>query len=373
MQEHRSGASAGHLVTGTEPRRTPGYRQLEELLAEHGEAERRILYQTIELETPLEEIDDDWSTLRCLWDRLEPLGVLTVYYGRRHEHRLHTRDVTTLARLAGFEPSSGRQPARFQRMELRKRPRTTGSYSCSVVVPCRNEADNVEPLFRRLPDIGTHTELIFVDGASTDGTVRTIETLIRENPERDIRLLHQTGPGAKAAAVYQGFDASSGDTMMILDADMTVAPEDLPRFYLALAENVADFANGTRFVYPMDRGAMRSLNNAGNRVFGIFLSWLLGTHISDSLCGTKALFRKDWPDIASARPLFGGHDPWGDFDLLLGAAYRGLRLVDVPVRYGARTSGESKMHPFRHGAALGRTCIAGVRRLKWEKTPAGQK
>jgi hypothetical protein len=117
----------------------------------------------------------------------------------------------------------------------------------------------------------------------------------------------------------------------------------------------------------METGAMKPLNNAGNRAFGAFFSWLLGTRISDSLCGTKALFRADWPAIARSRPLFGGHDPWGDFDLLLGAAYSGLRLIDVPVAYRARVAGESKMHPFRHGAALGRTCLAGVRRLKLER------
>lgn len=161
-----------------------------------------------------------------------------------------------------------------------------------------------------------------------------------------------------------GFDAARGDILMILDADMAVAPEDLERFYAALAERVADFANGTRFVYPMEMGAMPGVNNLGNRAFSYVLSWILGSPISDSLCGTKALFKRDWPAIAAARPLFGMHDPWGDFDLLLGAALAGLSLVDVPVRYGSRVAGESKMRPLRDGPALVRTCLAGARHLK---------
>jgi glycosyltransferase involved in cell wall biosynthesis len=257
-------------------------------------------------------------------------------------------------------------------MEARRRARVTRPLSCSIIVPCRNEEENVDAVVRRVGAIlawpparlGTHTELIFVDGASTDRTVERIEALIAAHPERDIKLLHQRGHGGKAGAVFQGFDAAQGDVLMILDADLTVAPEDLPRFYLALAEDVTDFANGTRFTYPMEAEAMPDLNKLGNRVFGLFLSWTTGTRIGDTLCGTKALLRNDWPAIAAARPLFGGHDPWGDFDLLLGAAYAGLRILDVPVRYHARTAGESKMRPFQHGVALGRTCLAGVRSLK---------
>ncbi len=236
--------------------------------------------------------------------------------------------------------------------------------SCTVVVPCKNEVDNVEELARRLPSLGSHTELLFVDGHSTDGTAERIETVIRQNPDRDIKLLRQTRPPGKAGAVFDGFDAASGDILIILDADMTVAPEDLPRFFLALAEGLARFANGTRFVYPMEEGAMPLLNSLGNRMFGAFFSWVLSTRVTDTLCGTKALFKADWPRISGARRLFGGHDPWGDFDLLLGARYLGFELIEIPVSYGARTAGESKMRPIRHGLTLARTCSAGVRRLK---------
>jgi glycosyltransferase involved in cell wall biosynthesis len=306
---------------------------------------------------------DCWAALRAAWERLGDGDLLTVELGK-HGATLGPADASNLLLLSGFEIVSIRRSGGVTTIEAVKRSRTPVPLSCSVIVPCRNEAGNVDTLVQRVPAMGTHTELIFVDGASTDGTPERVEQLIRLHPDRDISLLHQESAGGKAAAVFQGFDAARGDVLMILDADMTVAPEDLPRFYLALAEGVTDFANGTRFAYPMDEDAMRPLNHAGNRVFGLFFSWLLGARVTDSLCGTKAIFMRDWAAIQAARPLFGGHDPWGDFDLLLGAAYAGLRILDVPVHYHARVAGESKMRPFRHGWVLARTCLAGVYQLK---------
>ncbi|HEX8916889.1 MAG TPA: glycosyltransferase family 2 protein [Chloroflexota bacterium] len=239
-----------------------------------------------------------------------------------------------------------------------------GPLSCSVVVPCRNEVDNVEQLVQRLPRIGSNTELLFVDGGSTDGTPERIVSTMSRYPERDIKLLRQNGRNGKGEAVFQGFDAATGDILIILDADMTVPPEDLPRFYDVLATGNGDFANGTRFRMAMESGAMPGLNNVGNKAFALFFSWVLNAKISDTLCGTKALFRRDWPTISRARPLFGHHDPWGDFDLLLGAAWAGLRIVEVPVAYRARVAGESKMQPLRHGLALAETSLAGAWQLR---------
>ena len=321
-------------------------------------------HSTVAFDTLLEELGDVWPALRDIWERVDEDGTLTVRYGKKGAYRLTTAQVRNLLRLAGFEPLAPRRVVDGFELQARRQSRKAHPLSCSVIVPCRNEAGNIAALVDRVPDLGTHTELIFVDGASTDGTPERIAEAIRSHPERDIKLLAQENRDGKSGAVFQGFDAAAGDVLIILDADMAVAPEDLPRFYLALAENQADFANGTRFVFPMEPGAMPPLNDVGNRAFAVFLSWLVGTRISDTLCGTKALFKRDWPRIARARPLFGGYDPWGDFDLLLGAAHAGLRLIDVPVRYGARTAGESKMRPLRHGLALARTCLAGVRRLK---------
>ncbi|MGH2449438.1 MAG: glycosyltransferase family 2 protein [Chloroflexota bacterium] len=232
-----------------------------------------------------------------------------------------------------------------------------------MIVPCRDEVGNVAELVGRLPCMGSHTELIFVDGRSIDGTAQRIERLIVEHPERDIKLLHQNGEGGKAAAVFQGFDAATGDILLILDADMTVAPEDLALFYGAVASTENTFANGTRFALPMAAGAMPPMNRWGNRLFSHVLSFVVHAPLTDTLCGTKALRREDWGRIEAVRPLFGGYDPWGDFDLLFGAAYCGLRIEEVPVAYGSRQAGESKMHPLRDGWVLGRSAVAGWRQI----------
>ncbi|MGI8826295.1 MAG: glycosyltransferase family 2 protein [Chloroflexota bacterium] len=321
-------------------------------------------YDAVLLETPLEALRDVWPVLRALRSTLEDGGRVSVRTSRAHGHMIARNHVANLFRLTGYRMVQAVRTADGFAYVAQKRPIERRDLSCSVIVPCRNEEDNVRPLARRLPRIGTETELIYVDGDSTDDTVSQVQRLIIEEPDRTIRLLHQRGPGGKAAAVFQGFDEASGDVLVILDADMTVAPEDLERFFLALAEGVGDFANGTRFAYPIARGAMPPLNKLGNRAFGTLFSWLMGTHISDTLCGTKTLFRRDWPRIRDARRLFGHHDPWGDFDLLLGARHAGLRVIDVPVRYEARVAGESKMRPLRHGAVLARTTAAGIRQLK---------
>lgn len=324
----------------------------------------------IDLESAVTSPGDCWGALRQSAAQIRPGEALTVRAGHGPAHRLGRGAVRTMLTLAGFVPGVVRPlDAGGFEMEAIRVPRTVRPLTCSVIVPCRNEEDNVAPLVERLPALGTHTQLIFVDDSSTDDTAARVRACIARYPDRDITLISHRGQGGKAGAVFHGFDEATGDILMILDADMTVAPEDLPRFYLALAEGVADFANGTRFTYPMEEGAMRSVNVAGNRVFGWVLTWLLGSRITDSLCGTKAIFREDWARIRQVRSLFGGHDPWGDFDLLLSAAYLGLRIIDIPVAYHARVAGESKMKAFRHGWVLGRAYLTGIRRLKLARRP----
>lgn len=327
-------------------------------------------YREIFVQIPLDLLPDAYETLRVLWAWLADTGILTVLYRNTGSDRLRDTEVKALMRLTSFEVIGSKDVGALRRLRATPRSRPTTDMTCTVVVPCRNEVDNVATLVERVPSIGRETELVFVDGESSDGTADRIKALIERFPDRDIKLLHQSRPGGKATAVFQGFEAASGDVVMILDADMTVAPEDLPRFFLAIAEGVADFANGSRFGYPMQKGAMPPLNKVGNRLFGILLSWVLTSHITDSLCGTKAFERRHWPAIRDARHLFGEHDPWGDFDLLLGASYTGLRIIDVPVRYYARVAGESKMHPLRHGLYLARTCWAGMTQLKFRSPTA---
>jgi glycosyltransferase involved in cell wall biosynthesis len=253
--------------------------------------------------------------------------------------------------------------------------------SCSVIVPCRNELGNIADAVERMPDMGTHTEVIFVDGASTDGTREAIQEQISLNPTKDIKLIDQVvAPSpevqtttnrkvtmlaaGKGDAVRKGFAAASGDVLMILDADLTVPPEDLPRFYLALAEGKGGFINGSRLVYPMENEAMRIVNLFGNKFFSLVFTWLLGQRIKDTLCGTKVLRRSDYERIAAARKEFGEFDPFGDFDLLFGATRIKLPLVEMPVRYRARVAGHTKVQPFKHGILLLEMCLIGFQQLK---------
>ena len=234
----------------------------------------------------------------------------------------------------------------------------------SVVVPARNEAGNIRGIFERTPEMGRGTELLFVEGHSTDNTCATIEAAIREHPERCSRLLRQQGKG-KGDAVRLGFAEASGDILMILDADLTVAPEDLPRFLDAIRSGKAEFVNGSRLVYPMESEAMYFFNLVGNKFFSLAFSWLLGQPIKDTLCGTKVLWAADYAQIAANREYFGDFDPFGDFDLLFGAARISLKIVDMPIRYRARTYGSTNIQRWRHGALLLRMLAFAAHRLKF--------
>jgi ubiquinone/menaquinone biosynthesis C-methylase UbiE len=244
------------------------------------------------------------------------------------------------------------------------RGRETGPLSVSVVIPARNEAGNIEAAVRRTPNMGAGTELIFVEGHSKDNTWEEIERVARENPGRRIKILRQEGTG-KGDAVRAGFAAAEGDLFMILDADLTMPPEELPKFYEAVVSGRTEFANGSRLVYPMEKAAMRFLNMCANKAFGILFSWILGQPLKDTLCGTKVLRRADYARIAANRAFFGEFDPFGDFDLLFGAAHLNLKVVDVPVRYRDRTYGSTNIHRWRHGWLLLRMVLFAARKLKF--------
>ena len=221
----------------------------------------------------------------------------------------------------------------------------------------------ISEIIERMPDLGTTTELVFVEGASSDGTREEILRQIDLYPEREIHLFLQTGVG-KGDAVRLGFDKAQNELMMILDADLTVSPEDLAKFYRAITEGHADFANGSRLVYDLEPGAMQFLNLIGNKVFSGIFSFLLEQRVKDTLCGTKVLRKSDYDEIVRSRSYFGDLDPFGDFDLLLGAGRRTMKIVDVPVRYGARRYGQTNISRFRHGVLLVRMAAMGFYKLK---------
>ena len=237
--------------------------------------------------------------------------------------------------------------------------------SVSVICPCRNEKGNIRAAVARTPVMGPSTELIFVDGNSDDGTREEIVAVMAEyKGPLELKLIDQGAGKGKGDAVRKGFAAATKDVLMILDSDLTVPPEDLPKFYRALATGKGEFINGVRLVYPMEGEAMRFLNLLGNKFFSTALSWLLEQPVKDSLCGTKVLSRVDYERIAANRAFFGDFDPFGDFDLLFGAARLNLRIVDLPIRYRARTYGDTKISRFKHGFMLLKMTGFGFRKLR---------
>jgi ubiquinone/menaquinone biosynthesis C-methylase UbiE len=242
---------------------------------------------------------------------------------------------------------------------------TPSDSTCSVIVPARNEAGNIAGAIERLPQLGSHTEVIFVEGHSQDETWSEIQRVVTQgHPQFTLKALQQQGKG-KADAVRLGFAQATGDILMILDADLTVQPEDLTHFYEVIASDRGEFINGSRLVYPRSGKAMPWLNNWANKFFSLAFSFLLGQSIKDTLCGTKVLRREDYEKIAAGRSYFGEFDPFGDFDLLFGATKLGLHLVDVPVRYQPRTYGSSNIAHVREGLILLKMCLYASRKIKF--------
>lgn len=234
----------------------------------------------------------------------------------------------------------------------------------SVIVPARNEAGNIEGAAQRTPEMGAGTELIFVEGGSSDDTWQKIQEVKARYPHREIKTLQQSERG-KANAVWEGFAAATGDVLMILDADLTVPPEELPRFYEALVNGHGEFINGVRLIYPHEKDAMRFLNMLANHAFSLLFTWLLGQRVKDTLCGTKVFWKRDLPHILAMRERFGRFDPYGDFDMLLGAAALQRRLVDMPVNYMARTYGEIQINRWSGGVYLLKASIKAAMHLKF--------
>jgi glycosyltransferase involved in cell wall biosynthesis len=235
--------------------------------------------------------------------------------------------------------------------------------SATVLVPCRNERGNIEAAVQRIPRFCEDIEILFVEGHSQDGTLAEIERVISAYPDLDIKVLVQDGKG-KGDAVRKGFANARGEVLMILDADLTMPPEALPKFYDVLVSGKGEFVNGSRLVYPMEQEAMRFLNLLANQVFSWLFSWLLNQRFTDTLCGTKVLTKKHYEQIAANRSYFGDFDPFGDFDLIFGACKLNLKVVEVPITYASRRYGETQISRFRHGLMLLRMVVFAFKKLK---------
>ena len=235
--------------------------------------------------------------------------------------------------------------------------------SVSVIIPCRNERGNIESAIERLPELGKWMEVIFVEGHSVDGTWEEIQRVQEAFPEVNISAVQQKGEG-KGDAVRMGFELSTGDVLMILDADLTVPPEDLEKFYEIVRSGKGEYVNGSRLIYGMEDQAMRFLNFLANHFFALVFTFLVNQRLTDTLCGTKVLSRDNYNRIEAGRNYFGTFDPFGDFDLIFGASKLNLKFVEVPVRYASRRYGSTQISRFRHGLLLLRMVFFAYRKLK---------
>ncbi len=348
---------------------------------------QRVLEQIKRLSSPRTRIILNFYSR--LWQLiLNTARVLNLATPDLYQNWLTREDVTSLLQLAGFEtirttqeilwplPLGGLANRLLVRLWpfnhfalsnlviARPLPKRAEEPKVSVVIAARNEAGNIKSIFERTPQMGSGTEIVFVEGHSKDDTYAAIEREIAAHPSTPSLLLKQPGIG-KADAIRAGFEKATGDILMILDADLTVPPEDLPRFYEALVSGTGEFINGVRLVYPMEKEAMRTLNFIGNKFFSLAFSWLLGQSIKDTLCGTKVLYKKDYELIAANRSYFGDFDPFGDFDLIFGAAKLNLKIVDLPIRYRERTYGSTNISRWKHGLLLLRMVVFAARRIKF--------
>jgi len=333
------------------------------------------------------------TTYNHLW---EPLVTFAEWIGmkvpRTEQNWLSTSDIRNLMKLAGFDalethrivllpkyvPLLSTFLNRFcARLPLLNRlcmtqvvvarmlpsPIQPEHLSVSVVIPCKDERGNIEDAARRIPQLGRETEIIFCDDQSTDGTAEEVLRVASLHPQRNIRL--ERGPGiCKSKNVWTGFNAATGDILMILDADLTTMPEELVYFMDAIASGQAEFVNGSRLVYPVPKGAMNTANMAGNKFFSVAFTYLLGQRVKDTLCGTKVLWRSDWERIKPMVGSWGTEDRWGDYELLFGAAKLNLKILDLPVHYQERIYGSTKMTKvFHHGLVMLKMCWHGFLKL----------
>jgi SAM-dependent methyltransferase len=242
---------------------------------------------------------------------------------------------------------------------------SNNNYSVSIVIPARNEAGTIESAIQRIPSFGKSQELIFVEGNSTDNTWEVLNQVKEKySVTHNIKIIQQDGKG-KNDAVKKGFSMATGDVLMILDADLTMPPEELPKFYNAIATGQGDFIIGSRLVYEMENGAMRLLNLFGNKFFSFVFSWMLSQPIKDTLCGTKVIFRNDYHKLISNQKFFGDFDPFGDFDLIFGAYKLNLHMIEIPIRYRERIYGSTNISRFKNGMVLIKMCFFAARKVKF--------
>ena len=315
--------------------------------------------------------DLNWLSFQDIQNLLQLTGFEVIYKGKRLLLPKQVPLISSLINRFLAPLPLLNQLCLCEYIIARSRPQSTDiqtkieQTTCSVIIPSRNEAGNIQECITRMPKLGRHTELIFIEGHSKDDTWSEIQRIQEKYQERwDIKIAQQSGKG-KGDAVRQGFNMAKGDVLIILDSDLTVKPEDLVYFFEAIASGYCEFANGCRLIYPINSVTMPWLNRMANGFFAWLLSYLLNTKIKDSLCGTKAISKENYQHLAKNRSYFGDFDPFGDFDLLFGSAKLGLKISDIPVRYMPRTYGSSNIQHFKEGLVLLKMCIYAAKKIKF--------
>lgn len=311
-------------------------------------------------------VEQNWLSLSDLENLAEIAGLEVIRSGTKMIVPLYVPVLARLANtfLANVFPFSRLGLIHYAVARRFVRVDAEQNNSLSIVVPARNEKGTIERIVSSLPTCGAFTEIVFIEGHSNDGTWEEIERVARAHPEKRIVFARQEGKG-KGDAVRKGFSMATGDVLAIYDADMTVPARELERFYTLLMSGRCDFVNGSRLVYPVERGAMRVLNLIGNKFFSIVLSAILGQRLKDTLCGTKVLRKSDYAWIEKGRAFFGDFDPFGDFDLIFGAAKLNLKILDMPVHYKERVYGSTNIERWKHGLLLLRMTLFAARKLRF--------
>jgi glycosyltransferase involved in cell wall biosynthesis len=238
--------------------------------------------------------------------------------------------------------------------------RNTRAPQVSVVVPAKNEAANLRHV---LPLLEESYQVILVDGHSVDGTVEVAQEL-----RPDITIVQQTRKG-KGNALAAGFQAATGDIIVMLDADGSADPAEIPRFVGALLAG-ADFAKGSRFADGGGSHDITYLRKWGNEGLNFVANRLFGTRFTDLCYGYNAFWRDlvgtlQLPPLHAVAPE--GGMLWGDgfeIETLINCRFAAARvpITEVPSVELARIHGESKLRTFADGTRVLRTLLAERRR-----------
>ncbi len=256
-------------------------------------------------------------------------------------------DIESFLKLSNYDVISNKN----SKIIAKKRILKSKEYSVSIIIPARNEERNIPHIIKSFPKFGKNQEFIFVEGGSTDNTWNEIK-------KTKVKAYKQRSKG-KADAVRLGLSKATGDILMIYDADRTVDAKELKKFYTALSSGLGEFINGSRLVYPMEKDAMRTLNKIGNILFSYLFTWILGQNFKDTLCGTKAFFKKDYLKFKKFKD-----DPFGDFELIFGAIRENQKVVEIPVHYKERVYGVTNIKRIYHGLLLFKMVWRGFKEFK---------